>query len=217
MKPLQHAEISAHKHGGVWQDYIDIHEFFDQSKAHVADMRHRAMFHHSLGIYVAQQVFGLVRTNSAGRQYSVRDIGEDHVLEDLGFIPSVAQVINAINTSHLSWLGGPSRQKRMLVSKIPRSERTDRQKVEEDPSGFTQKKTMTHPGIHLANPEDASKLAPEVIGETCSKCGMEDSKHNQDCASKPEEQYPCSCPVDSTMHHPECPLNRFFEELSVVD
>jgi hypothetical protein len=120
MKPLQHAKISAKKHGGDFRDYLDIHEFFDQTKAHIPDMRHRAILHNSLGIYLAQQVFGEVRTNSAGREYSVRDIGEDHVLEDLGTIPSMASIIECIDTKHLKWLGGLPKNKRTLVTKIPR-------------------------------------------------------------------------------------------------
>jgi hypothetical protein len=83
-------------------------------------MRHRAILHNSLGIYLAQQVFGEVRTNSAGREYSVRDIGEDHVLEDLGTIPSMASIIECIDTKHLKWLGGLPKNKRTLVTKIPR-------------------------------------------------------------------------------------------------
>lgn len=121
MKPLQHAKISAHKHGGVWQDYIDVHEFFDNTKAHVADMRHRAILHNAWGIYMAQLVFGQVRVNSAGREYSVRDIGEDHVLEDLGTIPTLNQVIECIDTKHLKWLGGLPVRKRTLITMIPRN------------------------------------------------------------------------------------------------
>lgn len=117
MKPLQHAKISAHKHGGEWNDYIDLHEFFDQTKAHVPDMRHRAILHNAFGIYLCQQVFGIVRVNSAGREYSVRDIGEDHCLDDLGTIPTIHEVINCIDTSHLKWLGGLPRKKRIIKMK----------------------------------------------------------------------------------------------------
>lgn len=106
MKPLQHAKISAHKHGGKWEDYIRLHEFFDQTKAFVPDMRHRAILHNSFGIFLLQQVFGEVMTNSDGRQVSVRDIGEEHVMDDLGTIPTLNCVIEAIPTSQLSWLGG---------------------------------------------------------------------------------------------------------------
>lgn len=111
MKPLQHAKISARKYGGTWQEYIKIHEWFDQTKGHVADMRHRAILHNAFGIMLCRQVFGEVMTNSEGREISVRDIGEDHVLQDLGIIPSINQVIESIDISQLSWLGGSQRNK----------------------------------------------------------------------------------------------------------
>lgn len=89
MKPLVHAKLSKAKFGGTIDDYLDIHEFLDSSKAHVPDMRHRALLHSSFGIYIAQEVFGVYRFNSDGANYSVRDICENHVLEDIGFIPIV--------------------------------------------------------------------------------------------------------------------------------
>ena len=114
MKPLQHAKISAKRHGGVWQDYIILHNFFDLTKAHVADMRHRAILHNSFGIQLLALTYGEVRTNSDGKEYSVRDIGEEHVLQDLGTIPTLVEVINAIGTEHLKWLGGPAVNKRVM-------------------------------------------------------------------------------------------------------
>ena len=110
MKPLQHAKISAKKHGGKWEDYIKIHEWFDQTKGHVADMRHRAILHNSFGIMLCSQVFGEVMTNSDGRHVSVRDIGEEHVLQDLGTIPPLSQIIEAIPSAKLKWLGGVSKE-----------------------------------------------------------------------------------------------------------
>ncbi len=114
MKPLQHAKISAKRHGGKWEDYADLHNFFDLTKAHVADMRHRAILHNSFGIQLLALTYGEVRMNSDGKEYSVRDIGEEHVLQDLGTIPSLAEVINAIGTEHLKWLGGPAVNKRII-------------------------------------------------------------------------------------------------------
>ncbi len=93
MKPSIHARNSARKHGGRAEDYIEIHEWFDQTKAHVADMRHRAVLHNSMGIYICAQVFGATRTNSDGKVFDVRDIGEDHVIEDLGRIPSLHECL----------------------------------------------------------------------------------------------------------------------------
>ena len=113
MKPHLHAKTSVKKWGGEIADYLDIHEFMDSSKAHVADMRHRQILHSSFGIYIAQQVFGLTRTNSAGRLYAVRDIAEDHVLEDLGTIPSVERWLANVPIDSLpAFVGGPRQVRR---------------------------------------------------------------------------------------------------------
>lgn len=90
MHPLEHAQSSAKKFGGTPEDYLPIHDWFDASKAHLSDVRHRAARHHGEGIFIAEQIFGHVITNSAGRTVPVRYIGEQHVREDLGWIPTLA-------------------------------------------------------------------------------------------------------------------------------
>lgn len=52
------------------------------------DFRHRALRHHSEGIFLCEKIFGVTLTNSEGKQVPVRLLGEQHVREDLGFIPS---------------------------------------------------------------------------------------------------------------------------------
>lgn len=106
MKPLFHANKSAKKYGGKAEDYQEIHDWFDQTKAHVADMRHRLMLHNSFGIFLCEQVFGIFITNSEGRKVNVRDIGEDHVLEDLGIIPSLENCLSTVDISKIHWIGG---------------------------------------------------------------------------------------------------------------
>lgn len=90
-KPWIHAESSARKFGGRPEDYIEIHNLLDSSKATIADSRHRALTHTSwfVGV-ILEKIFGVTLMNSAGKQVSVRDVGEQHVLEDFGgrFIPS---------------------------------------------------------------------------------------------------------------------------------
>lgn len=54
-----HAVSSARRYGGSPDDYLALHAFMDSSKAAWADQRHRAVLHHSFGIYLAEQVFGL--------------------------------------------------------------------------------------------------------------------------------------------------------------
>src|SRR6266850_1984098 len=86
--PLEHAKNSARKFGGVAEDYLPIHKWLDESKAMLADFRHRALRHHAEGIFLAEQIFGVTIRNSKGRDVPVRYIGEQHVREDLGRIPS---------------------------------------------------------------------------------------------------------------------------------
>lgn len=108
MKPYLHARSSASKYGGKPEDYLKIHDWFDQTKAHHADVRHRAILHSSFGIFLCEQVFGTNIINSSGKEVSVRDIGEQHVLEDLGTIPSVGDYLK--NMQLQPWMGGPSKK-----------------------------------------------------------------------------------------------------------
>lgn len=94
--PLKHAESSARKFGGKPEDYLAIHDWFDESKMLIADARHRALRHHAEGIFMAERVFGHSITNSAGKPVMVRYIGEQHVREDLGRIPSFQDWIHGI-------------------------------------------------------------------------------------------------------------------------
>jgi hypothetical protein len=89
MKPIFHAQKSAKKYGGVAEDYIAIHDFIDSSKQCLADARHRALLHSTFGCFLVEKVFGHIITNSNGKKISTRDIAEDHISEDMGFIPTV--------------------------------------------------------------------------------------------------------------------------------
>ena len=82
-------------------DYQPIHEFMDMTKAAHPDMRHRAILHNSMGPYIAVQVFGLSITNSEGRSCDVRQIVEEHIIEDLGRIPALTDFLNLIPTDQM--------------------------------------------------------------------------------------------------------------------
>jgi hypothetical protein len=110
--PYHHAVSSAKKRGGVPEDYLAIHEWFDASKEHIADFRHRALRHHTQGIYEAMRVFGTTITNSDDREIPVRWIGEQHVQEDLGFIPSLKEWLQCIAPA--PWMNRPRRLAREL-------------------------------------------------------------------------------------------------------
>lgn len=104
MKPYLHAKISAKKFGGSPECYLDIHNFIDSSKACMPDVRHRAILHSAFGCYLVEQMYGVTRTNSDGKEYSPRDVAEEHIKEDLGFIPTVEQYLN--NMTVQPWMSG---------------------------------------------------------------------------------------------------------------
>lgn len=105
MKPLIHAQMSKAKYGGVVEDFLPIHNFIDSSKAHVPDIRHRAILHSSFGCYLAEQVFGVYVVTSEGRKVSVRDLAEEHIIQDLGTIPTVQDWLSGLPIE--DWMGGP--------------------------------------------------------------------------------------------------------------
>lgn len=106
MKPLIHAQLSARKHGGNIDDYIKIHEFIDMSKAAMPDMRHRAVLHHAMGCYVVQETFGIYYQNRDGVNISTRDIAEEHIIQDLGWIPTVEDYLKNMPMEEVAWVGG---------------------------------------------------------------------------------------------------------------
>ena len=91
-----HAENSARKYGGVPEDYLAIHTWFDATKSHCALPYHRALRHHTLGIFDAEALFGTTTTNSDGRVIPIRWIGEQHVIEDCRRIPSPSDWLKSI-------------------------------------------------------------------------------------------------------------------------
>lgn len=102
-----HAKSSAHKWGGIPEDYIAIHEFIDSSKMVIPDVRHRSLYHHSLGVWLCQQIFG--RTVTVGRiEVPVREIAERHIIEDLGWLPSPADYIESMDIN--VWMSGAKRK-----------------------------------------------------------------------------------------------------------
>jgi hypothetical protein len=101
--PYHHALCSVKKWGGTAADFLPLHSWFDESKMISADFRHRALRHHAEGIFTAERFFGPVLTISTGDIIPVRLIGEQHVREDLGFIPGFADWIKAIRPE--PWMG----------------------------------------------------------------------------------------------------------------
>lgn len=127
-KPYVHAVSSARRFGGVPEDYIEIHNFLDLSKGAIADNRHRALTHNAWFLSnVLERVFSVTITNSVGKKVSVRDVGEQHIVEDFGgrFIPTAQDYLQ--NMDFREWMnsgkGEPPTSferiaKRLIVRKI---------------------------------------------------------------------------------------------------
>ena len=111
-----HARSSAKRFGGEPKDYIDIHDWFDCTKAMEPTFRHRALRHHTQGIFESEKVFGHVITNSDGKEVPVRVIGEQHVMEDFsGFIPTVHDWLKSIKQE--TWMNpSPAYQRELMQS-----------------------------------------------------------------------------------------------------
>lgn len=104
MHPCHHSETSARVFGGKPEDYLAIHDWMDASKEQLADYRHRALRHHSQGIFEAERVFGHTITNSDGKEVPVRYVCEQHIKEDCGGrIPSMADWFREI--PRREWMG----------------------------------------------------------------------------------------------------------------
>jgi hypothetical protein len=113
--PLQHAQSSARKFGGTAKDYLPIHNWFDETKAFLSDFRHRALRHHAEGIFLAEQLFGIAIVNSEGNQVPVRYVGEQHVREDLGRIPTAQDWLSQIHPQR--WMYGQRLDEETLTNK----------------------------------------------------------------------------------------------------
>lgn len=113
MKPFLHSKGSVARWGGVASDYDAINDFLDSSKMCMPDMRHRAALHNAFGCYLVEKVFGRTIINSDGKEVSTRDVAEAHIIEDLGFLPSLEDFLDELPLS--KWHGG--------IHRLPKNER----------------------------------------------------------------------------------------------
>jgi hypothetical protein len=107
MTPWKHAESSAQKWGGQPKDYIELHEWFDETKQYTGDWTHRALRHHSAGIQWAVEKFGhTIPTvvNSKVLKVPTKVIAEQHVIEDCGYIPTPQDYLRPLRQNPESWM-----------------------------------------------------------------------------------------------------------------
>lgn len=112
MNSWYHAVSCARKWGGEPEDYLPIHEFIDSSKQVIGDARHRSLYHHTLGVFLCEKIFGktltVVRSKGKPIEVPVRLIAERHILEDLGRLPSPTDYIDGMVLR--PWMSGSQRK-----------------------------------------------------------------------------------------------------------
>lgn len=120
-KPIIHALSSARKFWWKAEDYIEIHNLMDLSKWAIADNRHRVLTHNSWFLSnILERIFWLTITNSDWKHISVRDIWEQHVLEDFKwFIPTAQDYIEWMEFADRmnNWHGKPPSLRKNLSFK----------------------------------------------------------------------------------------------------
>jgi len=104
MTPYKHAESSAKKWGGEPEDYIKIHDWFDETKQYTGDFTHRALRHHSAGVQWAIEKFDHSISNIDGKRIPVKIIAEQHVTEDCGYIPTVQDWLSLVADNPKPWM-----------------------------------------------------------------------------------------------------------------
>lgn len=105
MDLLFHSNSSARLFGGVASDYYHIHTVLDSSKLFLADWRHRALLHNTFGMHIFEQLLGPTFTRASdGVSVCTRTIVSQHILEDLGAIPTAGEFLREMPLR--SWMAG---------------------------------------------------------------------------------------------------------------
>ena len=111
MKAFNHCKSSVKYFGGEEDDYLKIHQWFDESKTHYADIRHRALRHHTQGIAECEEKFGVYIYNSNGNKVIVKSVAKQHIREDLGFIPTLQDWFKLMKPA--PWMASTKRNTKM--------------------------------------------------------------------------------------------------------
>lgn len=115
MTPSDHSRLHARRWGGKWEDYIAIDEWLDQTKYHFADVRHRAILHSGFGMQLAVQVFGqTIKVPGVPKPVPVRDIVQEHILQDLGFVPTIKDWLKHV--SYQGWMLKATKETKLVAS-----------------------------------------------------------------------------------------------------
>jgi len=102
MQPHVHARASARSGGRDWREDLAIHEFIDVAKHACPDLRHRTVLHNGdLGPELAARAFPDLP--------HARDVALQHVRQDLGRVPSLAEWMEHCDPARLPRYRDPER------------------------------------------------------------------------------------------------------------
>jgi hypothetical protein len=87
--PYHHAISSTRPLGLKWENHFALHDWLDSSKVIFSDARHRSLFHHTTGVYLSKKIFKYIKGQDK--------ISEEHILEDIGFIPLISNWLSEEN------------------------------------------------------------------------------------------------------------------------
>ena len=94
---VMHAKSSVKKYGGLYTDYLPLHEWMDESKLWMPTSTHRLFRHHTMGIHEGEKKFGTHFANSDGKIVYTRYILTDHIKEDcFNYVPTPYEWIMAL-------------------------------------------------------------------------------------------------------------------------
>tara|TARA_A100001037_G_scaffold305961_1_gene348276 strand:- start:1364 stop:1714 length:351 start_codon:yes stop_codon:yes gene_type:complete len=116
MTPWKHAESSVKKWGGTPSDYIDLHDWLDETKQFTGNWTHRALRHHSAGVQWCVEKFGHAILNSVDRAVPTKMVAEQHIMEDCGFIPAPADWLDGLQDNAKPWMLKVAMKSRELES-----------------------------------------------------------------------------------------------------
>lgn len=121
-----------------FKKFMAIHKKMDCSKGWVADNRHRSMTHHMFWVMeVMIPIFGDYIVLTSGKRISVKDICEQHILEDyrMKFIPTPQDFIQEMDFK--DWMQNGSGLPPSAEKLYPELQKEDLAKVPINPNDLT--------------------------------------------------------------------------------
>jgi len=112
-----HSVSSVNAFGGAAEDYHALHKWMDRGRAGTDKLLHRMLAHHTQGIADAIERFGETITNSQGRQVPTSLLARQHVLEDLGFVPTLDDYLELLHCPR--WASRPARLLHSKLTSVP--------------------------------------------------------------------------------------------------